>query len=548
MAGTGNESVDTTAATASVAAGKKAPPTAPAAVAAGLTAAQASNSAKKNDDGSNISRNNNSTVAASSANNTTVRDDASAAAAAAGSNVAAAANTATPLLIAPGPARIHPPWSVFPLESWTLLSLVHDPDWKANYHTLAQFRAVHGHVVVQHVAHHPPDNTTSHTTTLQLVEWLHQQQLLYNDFLKQFEGKDFKSTDIVRVMFAKIELLRMLGFPFVRDPVTTAAAAAASVAPESMENNKNDESNNGDKKNNLKNKNKRKATWDTQLLALRDFRDEHGHCDPKESTLQNWVARQRKRLKGEEKAAAPLEEEEVRRLEDIGIATLTKKKIAKISSSIDHTEGDTPKESVPKNLTDPERFDQMYEELKKFREEHGHTVVSGMKDGKLHQFSAQLRREYKKIKSGQTSKFLTPIRIERLKQIDFSFEVGVKYTWDQRFEQWLEYRSQNNGKNPSTSTTLGKWVSKTRIRYHDTMERRKVAYSNDSTHYLTDEQIEKLKRHAFDVGEREHPRTVKTWEERFDDLLAYNEEFGDVSVPQVRAGTRERGIRVATVC
>ena len=123
----------------------------------------------------------------------------------------------------------------------------------------------------------------------------------------------------------------------------------------------------------------------------------------------------------------------------------------------------------------------------------------------------------------------------------------LRTTCDHR---WIEYRKQSGGKDPrskykaaisamileislsltllsklfafaAASSTLGKWVSKTRVRYHDTRDNKVPDYITKEQHHLTEEQIEKLKSLGFDFGERDYSRVVRSWDERFEELLAF---------------------------
>ena len=262
------------------------------------------------------------------------------------------------------------------------------------------------------------------------------------------------------------------------------------------------------------------------MEAVRDWRDKYGHCEPAEIGLKRWCDRQRKRLRGEDYRAAPLQRDEIRRLQDVGIATLTKRNWTRqhelAAETVAHpTTGKFT--AVPANLRDAEKFDTMYEEMKKFYEEHGHTVVSERKYPQLRQFLTDVRNEYKKIKAGQTSQYLTPIRMERLKQIEFSFEARLKRSFAERLAEFVEYRSKHGGKYPPCTSVLGKWVTKTRLRYHDTREQRKINYTSQQAHYLTEDQIAELERIGFEFGEREAVRVVKSFDERYEELLAFRE-------------------------
>ena len=333
-------------------------------------------------------------------------------------------------------ATTAPPWELIPYESWSMLSSIADVGWKANYLLLAQFRKEHGHLHVSDALNAP------------LAVWMRRQQQMYGDFYSQFEGRctQRKTSEEMRHMFTKIEMLRAMGVVF-------AGMQRQFVDPQGPEKMPRSPPVDIIKYVSSGQSTKRKIDWETNLDNLREFRDQHGHCDAEDINLNRWVYRQRKRLRGENGArAAPLTEDEIRRLRDVGVLTLTKKKLKRLARSDGIAPPGVSNESVPKNLSNPERFDEMYEKMKEFYERHGHTVVPEKKDMKLRGFLVDVRNEYKKIKEGGVSAYLTPIRIERLKQINFSFEARPRHTFDERVEQWLEYRKQSGGKNPRSKS------------------------------------------------------------------------------------------------
>ena len=66
-------------------------------------------------------------------------------------------------------------------------------------------------------------------------------------------------------------------------------------------------------------------------------------------------------------------------------------------------------------------------------------------------------------------------------------------------------------------------MSKTRVRYHDTIDNKVPDYITKEQHHLTEGQIDKLKSLGFEFGERDYSRVVKSWDERFGELLAFRD-------------------------
>lgn len=449
------------------------------------------------------------------------------------------------------PAAAQPIPEAIPTECWPTFCFLTDVHWRTNYILLAEFRREHGHAHV------------TKALSPRLAVWLNKQEDLYNAFCSTFEGGKAPKTSVeVRSMFDRLEMLRILGVVFLgkgkqrksnEDKDTTATApigvspakkraGTAPTVPVGLGSIATPRSG-GSKPENARvpvaaigvTKSpgvspaaKRKRHWEANLQKLREFRDTNGHCDPDEANLKSWVYRQRKRLKGDPNGdpttkakTAPLTEDEIRRLHDVGIVTLSKKSLKAIAMP----EVNAPLKGsyVPKNLRDPERFDIMYERMKEFYEKHGHTIVPEKKEPQLRQFLVDVRKEYKKIKAGAVSPYLTLVRIERLKQINFSFQARTVYTFDDRVKQWQEYRKQSGGKDPRSSSALGLWVCKTRMRYHDTQDGKVPGYTKKELHHLTDEQIGELRRVGFNFGERDYTRVVKTFDQHFQHLLEFKE-------------------------
>ena len=391
--------------------------------------------------------------------------------------------------------------------SWTLLERIVDTEWKAKFLLLAQCTGAAGHVRVT-------DNPA-------LASWLQQQQQsLFAQLTAYFGGSTSGTEETIQTVWDKMQLLRNVGVVFNTTTTSTKSSSKAAHKTASRS---------------AAAPGKRQAVWEANFQALRAYRDRYGHCDPHNNeNLKRWADRQRKRLKGKDAAAAPLSADEKQRLLDLGIAIYTNRKNGKppdaaaaaaAAAAATETESTTTSLTIPppapKNLKEPARFDEMYEKMRKYYLEHGHTVVSDKKDPKLRAFLVEVRNEYKRYKAnGNSSPYLTPVRMERLRQINFSFEARPRHTFEERIQQWVTYRAQH-GKNPPATTSLGKWVTKQRLRYHDTKDQKQISYTTTDQHYLTDEQIGKLEAVGFDFGERDYTRVVKSWDERFNELLAF---------------------------
>ena len=92
-------------------------------------------------------------------------------------------------------------------------------------------------------------------------------------------------------------------------------------------------------------------------------------------------------------------------------------------------------------------------------------------------------------------------------------------TWEQRYEQLLEYRNiHNNCKVPiNHDKELYEWIHRQR------------KYRKDNSSVLTTERIEKLNKIQFEWNAQSHT-PKKSWDERFNELVQYIAAHGTCSV------------------
>jgi len=144
-------------------------------------------------------------------------------------------------------------------------------------------------------------------------------------------------------------------------------------------------------------------TWEERMQSLREFVSEHGHCKPtRDHPLSGFVSNIRTfyREKEEGKPSC-LTDERVNDLLEIGFVFKA---------------GKTPKRKTKVTKTWDERF----EELLAYKEEHGHTLVPQL-SGPLGVWAKQQRTEYRRMKAGRK----TPMNAEkalRLTEIGFHFD------------------------------------------------------------------------------------------------------------------------------
>ena len=175
-------------------------------------------------------------------------------------------------------------------------------------------------------------------------------------------------------------------------------------------------------------------------------------------------------------------------------------------------------------------WDRMYAEFLAFKEQHGHPNVNSQDKSELAKWVSKQRYEYKLLKEDRHS-HLTTSQLMKLQDAGFVFAPrGSSYlSWSDRLEQLRAFKaSEGHLKIPVNHPELGSFVKSQRESH-----RRRMAGEPSN---MTDERYNDLLElgFVFEAGKRHVvPRgPTKTWEERYQDLLAYREEFGHCNVPQ----------------
>ena len=189
----------------------------------------------------------------------------------------------------------------------------------------------------------------------------------------------------------------------------------------------------------------------------------------------------------------------------------------------------TKRKMVNKGAED-EHWNAMFAELEQFKKDNGNCNVSTTPPHtELIKWVIGQRREYKKLKENKES-LLTASRLMRLNDIGFQFRQRADYTsWSDRINQLREYKNRHGHlKIPVSDSELGWFVSSQREEY------RKRCDGKPSS--LTDERYNDLNNLGFIFvggkrkGSIKAPR--KTWEERYQELVAFKNAHGHACVPQ----------------
>jgi len=144
-------------------------------------------------------------------------------------------------------------------------------------------------------------------------------------------------------------------------------------------------------------KDRKDDAWNLQFEALMEYKRENGHCNvpttrANATKLGKWVGKQREEYKKwEKKKQSQLSQYRIDKLNGAGFQwSLTRKSVS---------------------------WEQRFEALKRFKEEHGHCVVPSGHDD-FDSWPSYQRSEYKNWKEGKKSK-LTKEKIDKLIEIGF---------------------------------------------------------------------------------------------------------------------------------
>jgi hypothetical protein len=247
---------------------------------------------------------------------------------------------------------------------------------------------------------------------------------------------------------------------------------------------------------------------------LKQYKEANGTCEVKTSgsgwnlQLQQWVRYQANQVRqfDDDPEKCSLGEVRVNRLKGLGILCDENHSTSKKARS----------------------WEEMVEQLKAFKDEHGHVKVPQYPKSALRYWVLKQRAEFDRMSDGKKTT-LTPERILQLTSVGFQFHSKfTRVSFDQRAVEWLEYRARHGRDPPFRSGPLGSWVGHTRRKYTQLKAGKKAP--------ITQEQADKLTSWGFtwDTGIK-RPETAaepKPWGERYAELLAFKEEHGHVNVPQ----------------
>ena len=243
--------------------------------------------------------------------------------------------------------------------------------------------------------------------------------------------------------------------------------------------------------------------WEARFRELEEFHKEHGHCHvpQRQGRLGRWVNKQRAHGK---KECRRLGASRVQKLEDLGFRW----SIA---------------ESTPE--TKLEQWEARFQELKEFKEKHGHCKVTAKYSFELAKWASDQRRFRK-----NECQHLNASRVEKLNDLGFQWRISETDTmersdrWEARLQQLKEFRKEHGHcdipkKHPGG---LGAWVHNQRYG------------GKEGGRRCTAEQAQKLE----ELGFKWNMAGIRSdrWELRFRELKEFQEQHGHCNVPGKHPG------------
>eukprot|EP00978_Attheya_sp_CCMP212_P011263 scaffold27682_cov49-Attheya_sp.AAC.2 len=201
-----------------------------------------------------------------------------------------------------------------------------------------------------------------------------------------------------------------------------------------------------------------KGPWDEMFAHLKEYPEEHGHTNvpTQQGPLGRWVSTERQFFdrveKGNEKYPLGTSLSWVEWKEKVH---MRRDALEKIGFEWYHLS------EIRWN-----QWNNMFQELVKFKENHGHTNVPQHKNT-LGQWVNTQRKHLVLREKGKRS-HITQQRMDSLNGIDFDWVVQDNETrWTEKFSELLVFQKMNGHTNvPRSQGSLGMWVRKQRRNYN----------------------------------------------------------------------------------
>ena len=185
--------------------------------------------------------------------------------------------------------------------------------------------------------------------------------------------------------------------------------------------------------------------WTVNYNKLAKYKEENGNCRvpysyPEDPGLGTWVETLRTQYTRLKRGrSSRLTNERIRMLEDLGMEW----EVKKAPSAAVADDGHSP---APQKPTGRGSWETRFEELKAYKEVHGHANVPNNypPNKRLGSFVKKQREDYRLYNSGKHSA-MSPERIERLESLGFAWTVTNREyyhdSWARRFQELKEFKA-----------------------------------------------------------------------------------------------------------
>uniref|UniRef100_A0A7S1BMV1 Helicase-associated domain-containing protein n=1 Tax=Corethron hystrix TaxID=216773 RepID=A0A7S1BMV1_9STRA len=183
------------------------------------------------------------------------------------------------------------------------------------------------------------------------------------------------------------------------------------------------------------------------------------------------------------------------------------------------------------------KWEKTFAELEEYVRKHGHCKLD-RRHRRLLEWVGTQKNDYELLKQGKPSR-LDAVKCLKLTNLGLNLEKQKLLTWEQRLDQFIQYKNTHSHANiPRKDPILGSWICNMRRLHRLFMDGKKSPG-------LDEAKIRKLTElgFVFQVGERRvmDQTKLKSWEERFQDLLKFKQRHGHTRVPQLYKDDRQLG-------
>ena len=293
----------------------------------------------------------------------------------------------------------------------------------------------------------------------------------------------------------------------------------------------------------IKNNNKIKTTreiksFEQRIEDLRLYKEKHGHIhveSREDKSLYKFCKNMRYARKYPGKQLYKLDNDRIAKLDTLGIDwSVNERRAGKKSfeqrttepanaSGVRKMESEVEVEEVPKQKRTRKSFEQRIEDLRAYKEKHGHTNVRGSEDMSLHDFCGKMR--HARNNPGKSDMLINEERIAILDTLGFDWTVtewqAVK-TFEQRITDLRAYKEKNGHVNVKGNEDMS---------LYNFCKHNRYARNNPEKGQMTlsDDKIASLDALGFTWNSKPN---IKSFEQRIDDLRAYKEKHGHMKVKQ----------------